>query len=71
MSCLTQQRSISGAAALLAGMSVWGLVLIALSTLPLDAGGYTGVFSPTGLLTATAQPHEPGIVFERQLLPVD
>jgi|GEM_PF-1897238 len=72
MSCLAQQKPASRAAStLLAGLSVWALVLIALSTVPLDAGSHTGVYTPTGLVTAYAQPHEPGVVFERQLLPVD
>lgn len=52
-----------------AGISVWLLVLIALSTVPLDEGGRTGVYTPTGLLIATTEPNEPGIVFERQMLP--
>ncbi len=71
MSRLTQYKSPPrAAAAMLSGFSVWALVLIALSTVPLDAGSHTGVFAPTGLVMASAQPHEPGVVFERQLLPV-
>lgn len=70
MSCHVQRQLLSKAGtALLTGMSVWALVLIALSTVPLDKGGHSGVYTPTGLLMATAQPHEPGITFQRQLLP--
>ncbi len=72
MSCFTQQKPPSRiATVILSGLSVWVLVLIALSTVPLNAGSHTGVYSPTGLITASAQPDEPGVVFERQLLPVD
>jgi len=72
MSSHAQRRSATTAGTrLLAGLSVWALVLIALSTVPLDAGSHTGIYSPTGLLIASAGPHEPGVVFERQLLPID
>ena len=70
MTCHAQRQPASRAvSALMAGLSVWALVLIALSTVPLDGGGHAGVYTPTGLLTASADPHEPGVTFERQLLP--
>jgi len=72
MSRLAQQMTTNRAAtSLLTGLSVWALVLVALSTIPLDAGSHTGVYAPTGLVMASTQPHEPWVVFERQLLPVD
>ncbi len=72
MSCPAQRQSASKAlTALVAGLSVWALVLIALTTVPLDWGDYSGVYSPTGLLTASAEPHEAGVTFQRQLLRVD
>ena len=70
MTCHAQRLLASRAVSvLLAGLSVWALVLIALSTLPLDRGSLTGVYTPTGLVTASADPNEPGITFQRQLLP--
>ena len=64
-----RQPASKAASGLLPGLSVWALVLFALSTVPLDKGAQTGVFTPTGLLMASAEPHEPDVVFERQLLP--